>query len=51
MALDHGLFIIYGMAKLTNSFISILMTPFERSLSKLSENALKLNTRNSSYGS
>ncbi len=36
-ALDHGLF-IHGIAKLANKFISSLMTPFERSLSKLSEN-------------
>ncbi len=40
-ALDHGLFIIHGIAKLANTFISqiwTLMTPFERYFSKLSEN-------------
>ncbi len=30
--------IIHGIAKLASTFISTLMTPFERSLSKLSEN-------------
>ncbi len=30
--------IIHGIAKLANTFISTLMTPFERYLSKLSEN-------------
>ncbi len=30
--------IIHGIAKLANTFISTLMMPFERSLSKLSEN-------------
>ena len=48
--------IIHGIAKLANTFISqigTLKTPFERSLSKLSESIkpLKLDPRNSSYGS
>ncbi len=30
--------IIHGITKLADIFISTLMTPFERSLSKLSEN-------------
>ena len=37
-ALDHGLFIIHGVAKSALSRILTLMTPFERFLSKLSEN-------------
>ena len=42
--------IIHGMAKLANTYIAqirTLMTPFERSPSKLSENQ-KLDARNSS---
>ena len=40
-ASDHGLYIIHGIAKLANTFISqirSLMTPFERYFSELSEN-------------
>ncbi len=45
-ALDHGLVIIHGIAKLANTFIvqiRILMMLFERCISKLSENNIIIN--------
>ena len=44
--------IIHGVAKLGNSFIAqiqTLMTPFERSLSKLSENQIKIAFRSTEF--
>ena len=46
-------YIIHGIAKLANTFISLILTlmmPFERSFSKLSE-ILILDPQNLSYGS